>query len=98
MLAAAAVKISISKHGLPFGSPSHKNILLNGKPALKIGSKTKIHPPPGKKDPISPDVVIEGVKNVLFNGIPAITIKKKAKHIGAGNTIVQTGFPKILIG
>lgn len=98
MKPAAAKKVSVSKHGFPFKSPVHSNVLMNGKPALKIGSLTKKHPPPKKKKPVAPDIVSSGVKNVLINGIPAIVVGSKAKHPGSKSTSVATGFPNILIG
>jgi len=98
MKPAAAKSVSVSGHGLPFKSPAHENVLMNGKPALMIGSMTKPHPPPGKKKPIAPDFVKSGVKNVLINGIPAIVVGSKAIHPGSSSTKVATGFPNILIG
>lgn len=98
MKPAAALKVSKSKHGLPFMAPVHQNVLMDGKPALKKGSLTKPHPPPKKKKPISPDIVDGGVENVLINGIPAVVEGTKAKHPGAGNTSVANGIKNILIG
>jgi uncharacterized Zn-binding protein involved in type VI secretion len=98
MKPAAALKVSKSKHGLAFEGPVHQNVLMDGKPALKIGALTKKHPPPGKKKPKAPDIVMEGVKNVKINGMPAVVKDSKAKHPGAGETKVANGIENILIG
>lgn len=101
MLPAQAVGVSISMphFGLPFGFPCHFNILLNGVPALMIGSMTPPHPPP---ESIvgwpAPDFVIEGLPNILFNGIPAIHEFAIAIHPDASPSAAVVGFPNILLG
>ncbi len=97
MLPAAAVGISISLHGMPFLFPFHPNILLNGVPALMIGSMNIPHPDPATLI-VAPDVVKMGIPTVLFNGIPAITVTSFAKHIAGTPAPVMTGWPNILIG
>ena len=99
MPAAAAVGVSVSAHwGLPFLAPCHFNVLMNGVPALMIGSMTPPHPPPEKiLDFPVPDFVTVGLPNVLINGIPAIILGSIAIHPGASPSAVVSGFPNIII-
>lgn len=101
MLPAQAVGVSLSvpHWGLPFGGPCHPNILLNGIPALIIGSMTIPHPPPEAiLDFPVPDFVSIGLPNVLFNGVPAIPEFAIAIHPKGSPSAVTVGFPNILLG
>lgn len=99
MALAAAAGVSVSAHfGLPFIFPVHPNILLNGAPALMLGSMTVPHPPPESIVAYpAPDIVSMGFPNVLMNGIPAITVGCIAIHPGFSPSVVATGWPNILI-
>lgn len=101
MFPAQAVGVSLSTPHweLPFLAPFHPNILLNGVPALIIGSMTIPHPPPESIVGYpAPDFAALGLPNVLFNGIPAIFEFALAIHPKGSPSAVTVGFPNILLG
>lgn len=91
MFPAAAATISISLHGLPFMAPNWPNVLIEGFPALTLGSMTVPHPSPENPLAVGPDIIVTGMPNILINGVPAIKVTSVAIHAGAGVAPVMTG-------
>lgn len=94
----AATLNSMTSHGTPFlpgiGSP---NILIGGKPALRVGMDIHVCPLIDGIKPHFGGAVAMGSTTVLFNNIPAVRVGDLIVEAGAPNAIVAGEF-NVLIG
>lgn len=88
----------MTAHGTPLGpGPGSTNVLIEGRPAWRVGSDVHACPLVSGVVPHGSGVVPMGSTGVFINGLPAVRMTDTIVEATAPNTIVQ-GAPTVLIG
>jgi uncharacterized Zn-binding protein involved in type VI secretion len=88
----------MTAHGTPLGpGPGSTNVLIEGKPAWRVGMDTHACPLVSGVVPHGGGVAPMGSTGVLINGMPAVRMTDTIVEATAPNAIVQ-GATTVLIG
>jgi uncharacterized Zn-binding protein involved in type VI secretion len=94
----AATLGSQTSHGTPFmPGIGSTNIMIRGRPALRVGIDFHTCPWFDGFKPHAGGVVSVGSSTVFFNGMPAVRVGDQIVEAGAPNTII-VGENSVLIG
>jgi len=99
MVLPAAARIGdMTSHGTPF-SPGQgsSNVLLGGKPALRVNSDFHACPLVSGSIPHVGGMIVQGSSTVLINNLPAARQGDIISESGPPNTI-SSGEPTVIIG
>lgn len=94
----AATLTSQTSHGTPFvPGPGSMNILIGGKPALRVGIDFHACPLADGPKPHGGGVVAVGSTTVFYNNMPAVRVGDQIVEVGPTNPII-IGENTVLIG
>lgn len=88
----------MTAHGTPLGpGPGSANVLIEGRPAWRVGMDTHACPLVSGVVPHGAGVAPMGSTTVLINNVPAVRMTDTIVEATAPNTVVA-GAPTVLIG
>lgn len=94
---AAARLLDLTAHGTPLSpGPGSPNVLIEGKPAWRVGSDVHACPLSTGPQPHASGTVPVGSPSVLINGLPAARVGDLVLESGPPNTIIL-GSTSVLI-